>query len=314
MEAQCRICGADAGRRFNANGFAWFDCKTCGTTQKILTQQQYLDLNPTYDPGNFLDSRDRGEIERFIKVADATKVISGAARKYLGTTSGRTFLDVGCGMGGYLIAAQRLGFEVLGFEPSADHARIATQCLGLPVVSAYFTRERVGGKRFDMIMLSHVIEHIFDPKTFIHELVDTLRPGGVLIVITPNNRSLVARFIGKAWPMLKPVDHVSLIGADAYKYFRLNDTADVFHSSSEYPFEFAAAALSALKSSMSSSRRQSSNQAHPAQSAAPPLRGFGVKAKLLRYGLSLISAPMHAAAVATGRQGCLTSVIVRRAS
>jgi SAM-dependent methyltransferase len=246
-------------------------------------------------------------------------VLSDVIDQHLGNAKAssprRLFLDVGSGMGRYLIAAQRLGFEVLGFEPSLNHARVAIQHFQLPVVNDYFTPARVEGKKFDLIILSHVIEHIYDPRSFIHELLEVLRPGGALIVITPNNESIVARLTGRAWPMLKPVDHVSMIGARAYEHFNLGGVADVHHSSSEYPFEFAAAALAAVKSLLSSSRRgRSTNQTPPAKSAAPPLRGFGLKAKLLRYCLSAASAPMHAAAIAMHRQACLKSIVIRKPS
>ena len=314
----CRICDNNIGQVFTANSFTWFRCRTCRSTQKLLTRQQYQDLNPTYDPGDFLDSYDLETIEAFIDVQAATKVLADAITRYLVGTppsdSPPSFLDVGCGMGRYLIAAQRLGFDVIGFEPSVNHARVAAQHFHLPVITDYFSADRVAGKKFDLMILSHVIEHIYDPKSFIHELVSLLKPGGVLIVITPNNESLLARAVGKAWPMLKPIDHVSLIGASAYAHFELDGVAHVHHSSSEYPFEFAASALAAVKSFIVSSHRgRSTNQAIPEKSAAPPLRRIGVKAKVLRYALSAASAPMYAAAVATRRQACLKSVIVRRA-
>jgi 2-polyprenyl-3-methyl-5-hydroxy-6-metoxy-1,4-benzoquinol methylase len=313
----CRICGSLEGRKFPANGFEWLRCETCRTTQKVLTLRQFQDLNPTYDPGEFLDASSPEELEAFLDVRGATKVLSGIVDCYLGGAradgSKRTFLDVGCGMGMYLIAAQRLGFDVYGFEPSLNHARVATEHFRLPVVTDYFSPNRVGGMKFDLVVLSHVIEHIYEPKAFIHELIAVLKPGGVLVVITPNNESLIAHTTGKAWPMLKPIDHVSMIGAGAYDHFDLEGIAEVHHSSSEFPFEFAAAALSAARSWLASSRRdKSTNQLLPQTSAAPPLRGLSIRAKMLRYALTFVSAPMHAIAMMTGRQACLKSVLVRR--
>lgn len=314
--SSCRICRSVAGRYFRANGFDWLRCNTCGTTQKVLTNDEYTNLNPSYDPGAFLDSRNRSDIERFLDVEDAIRVLGDVTRKYLGTNKDegtpRTFLDVGCGMGRYLIAAQRLGFDSLGFEPSTDHARVAIQHFSLPVINDYFTPEKVQFKRFDLIMLSHVIEHIYDPKRFVLDLLAVLKPGGVLVVITPNNESLLARTIGKSWPMLKPVDHVSLIGARAYEHFDLHGLAEVYHSTSEYPFEYIAALLSAIKSSIGTDTRgRSTHTGNSADSAPPPLRDFGIKAKVLRLGLIVASAPMHLAAIITGRQACLKSVLVR---
>jgi SAM-dependent methyltransferase len=300
------------------NGFSWFRCDTCHTTQKVLTPQEYTALNPSYDPGEFLDSCNRQQIEGFLDVPGAQRVISDAVSRHLAdrmrVSPAPAFLDVGCGVGRYLIAAQRLGFEVLGFEPSRDHARVATQRFGLPVIADYFSPALVTGKSFDLIVLSHVIEHILDPKCFIQTLVSVLAPRGVLIIITPNNESLLARFVGKAWPMLKPVDHVSMIGASAYKYFDLGErSVAVNHSTSEYAFEFAAASLSAVKSlAIRSLRGRSTHLRQEGTEVRAPLRGLGVKARLLRVLLGIISMPVHILAIATDRQACLKSILVRK--
>jgi SAM-dependent methyltransferase len=310
----CRICGGNAGARFRLNGFTWLRCALCRTTQKVLTAEQYLNLNPTYDPGGFLDSRDRAQVEAFLGVHRAVKVLERVIAAYLqsSTSASRSFLDVGCGMGGYLLAARQLGFDVLGFEPSVDHSRVATERLGLPVIRDYFTPAKLEGRTFDLIMLSHVIEHIYSPKEFLHDLISALRPGGALIVITPNNESLLASAVGRSWPMLKPVDHVGLIGPSAYEHFDLRDL-EIHHRSSEYSFEWAASALSAMRASLRDSRRSRSTHVdHNEVSTPSPLKSPKLHARLVRTGLSLASAPMHFAAVVTGRQACLESVIVRK--
>src|SRR5882672_4440880 len=109
-------------------------------------------------------------------------------------------------------------------------------------------------------MLSHVIEHIYLPKRFLHELVGVLKPGGVMIVITPNRNSIVAGFTGGLWPMLKPRDHVTMICAKTYSYFDLEGLADVKHSSSEFPFEFAATIAAVLKENV---RRRTTENGSP---------------------------------------------------
>jgi SAM-dependent methyltransferase len=313
----CRICGNSQGRTFLAMGFQWFDCVQCGAVQKVLTHRQYLDLNPSYDPGAFLEAASQEHIERFLRVDQARHVLERAVRGRLGAFPDgrqRSFLDVGCGMGQYLLAAQRLGFEVLGFEPSAEHAHLAKTRLKLPVISDYFSAERVGGRRFDLIMLSHVIEHIYSPKKFLHELIGVLKPGGVLIVITPNRKSIVAGFTGGLWPMLKPLDHVTMICAKTYSYFDLEGVADVRHSSSEFPFEFAATIAAVLKESVRTHAAESRCTSPPSGANKPPsLNRVGAKTKLLKGVLTLASAPAWLLAMMTGRQACLNTVIVRRA-
>jgi SAM-dependent methyltransferase len=308
----CRICSGIEGRYFRANGFPWFACARCGTTQKILTSIQYRNLNPSYDPGSFLDSKDRHEIENYLSVDEAESTLRNVAEEFVSShASPRRFLDIGCGMGQYLMAAQRLGFEVLGFEPSKTHARVGRELLKLPIVSDYFSADKISDQTFDLVMLSHVIEHIYDPQQFIRDIIQSLRIGGALIVITPNNDSIVARSLGTSWPMLKPVDHVSMISARAFTHFDLGSAIQVHHSTSEYPYEYMSSMLAAVKSKISGKSQVSSNQRQDGVSMPPPLRRFGFHTRLLRFGLTIVSVPMYVVATLTGRHACLKSIVVR---
>lgn len=318
VSGSCRICGSIDANSFQTNGYAWSHCKTCGSVQKDLTHDQYLALNPTYDPGAYLDSASRGEIERFLRLDDSKKVLDRFIPRVLrpSDTARRSFLDIGCGMGAYLLAAQSFGFDVMGFEPSETHSRVAIKHLKLPVVSDYFSSDRVGDRRFDVVMLSHVIEHIYSPNDFLRDVIAVLKPGGALIVITPNANSIIARWTGKRWPMLKPVDHVSMLCARTYRYFELNDIAEVKHHYSEFPYEFAATLAAVSKSRiLRESVNKQGHGAHPSAqgiSAPPPLKALNVRAQALKAALTIASMPFWMLSMATRRRACLNSIIVKK--
>ncbi len=234
--ASCRICGGAKGARFEKHGFSWLRCARCASITKLLTPEEYRNLDLTYDPGLCLALSDR---EQFLAILRAEivkrqlRIARTMAAHGRGDLSKASFLDVGCGMGAGLIAARNLGMDVLGFEPSASHARIASDVLGLPVIADYFTPEKLEGRTFDLIMLTQVIEHIYDPKPFIHALLSALRPGGILQIATPNTRGLTARLVGRDWPMLRPADHVSMISSAAYAHFDLPPQVRVHHGSTD---------------------------------------------------------------------------------
>jgi SAM-dependent methyltransferase len=262
-----------------------------------------------------LDSKDRREIEAYLEAPSKTRVISDVIRLYLGNKrSNPWFLDVGCGMGGYLLAAQQLGFQTIGFEPSTDHAHLAKDILNLPVINDYFSSEAVSGKQFDLIMLSHVIEHIYKPQDLISMLVAALKPGGVLVVVTPNSDSIIATLTGRSWVMLKPIDHVSMICSSAYQYFDLSIPVDIYHRWSEYPFEFVATVLASTRDWIF--RRQTNKYPMAMNHSKPPvppiLKTLGIRTKLLKAAFTALSFPIHLIAVWTNRQACLTTVLVRK--
>jgi 2-polyprenyl-3-methyl-5-hydroxy-6-metoxy-1,4-benzoquinol methylase len=81
-----------------------------------------------------------------------------------------------------------MGFDVTGFDTSTSgvsHAQMAHSGARFVVASAYEElRERVGDE-FDACVCVEVIEHLFDPRTFVSRVFDVLRPAGLFILTTP---------------------------------------------------------------------------------------------------------------------------------
>ena len=89
-------------------------------------------------------------------------------------------LEVGCGEGHFLAAAQAVGYEVAGIEPDPGRARRAAARLGAPVECALLESCRPGGARFDIVYHCDLLSHFADPIAALRAMVDLLRPDGVL--------------------------------------------------------------------------------------------------------------------------------------
>ena len=147
-----------------------------------------------------------------------------------------------------MLAARELGWSATGIEPSADHSKVG-RSLGLDIHQGYFQAGTQPGSAYDLVILSHVIEHIFDPKAFIDDLLEVLRPGGILLMITPNVESLASALTGKYWVMYKPVDHVSMVGPTAIGYL-MPKGASVHWRTSEYSGEILVSVLGAIRDAL----------------------------------------------------------------
>jgi len=115
-----------------------------------------------------------------------------------------TVLDVGCA-GGYVgVLLKRLGYDVTGVELNGQMAQQARRN-GLTVLQQDLEEPLpVPAARFDAVHACEIIEHLFDTEAFLLEMRRVLRPGGVLVVSTPNLNSLGNRFrvlFGRALPM-----------------------------------------------------------------------------------------------------------------
>ena len=138
------------------------------------------------------------------------KHMSDVAWRHLpGPGRGRRLLDVGCGNGSFLAQARTCGWSVEGVDPDAAAAAEATR-RGMPV--------RVGGLElyagqaacFDLITLSHVIEHVHDPMATLADCHRLLKPGGRLWIATPNIDSDGHAFFGRHWRGLEAPRHLVL--------------------------------------------------------------------------------------------------------
>jgi 2-polyprenyl-3-methyl-5-hydroxy-6-metoxy-1,4-benzoquinol methylase len=122
---------------------------------------------------------------------------------------GARLLDIGFGSGEFLDFAQHAGWKVSGADPDLKAVQINLQ-KGFDVrqgdIFAFTNHENT----FDAITLSHVIEHVHDPRSVIREAFRLLKPGGVIWVETPNINSLGHKHFGPFWRGLEPPRHLVL--------------------------------------------------------------------------------------------------------
>jgi len=122
-------------------------------------------------------------------------------------------LDVGCGSGAFLERMSGLGWTVEGTEtdPSAGAvaARSATVHIG------ELLELELPANSYAAVTLSHVIEHVDDPLAVLKQCRSLLRPGGRLIVVTPNADSWLRRAFGRTWRGLEVPRHLRIYTKDA---------------------------------------------------------------------------------------------------
>jgi SAM-dependent methyltransferase len=105
-------------------------------------------------------------------------------------------LEVGCGSGGLLVAASRLGIAIEGIDIAARWVVIATRRLmdhGLhvPVAAAEGERLPYPDGSFDAVVADSVIEHLDDPEAGLREWARVLKPEGRLLLWSPNRYTLM---------------------------------------------------------------------------------------------------------------------------
>jgi SAM-dependent methyltransferase len=120
--------------------------------------------------------------------------------------TGGTLLEVGCGYG-YLLDEARAYFDRrAGTEFSLEGAEIA-RATGAEVFVGGI--EQISTERkFDTVVAVQVIEHVYQPLTFVKQLVNHTQPGGHVIIATPDIGGALRKAMGRYWPSFKAPEHV----------------------------------------------------------------------------------------------------------
>jgi len=129
---------------------------------------------------------------------------------YLDDLSPGSLLDIGCGNGDFAARMQGRGWSVRGMDTDANAAMAATESHGFEVDVGSLESLAYAVESFDVVTARHVIEHVHDPKAFMRECWRILKPGGRLVLVTPNVGSLGHRIFGEHWQGLETPRHLFL--------------------------------------------------------------------------------------------------------
>ncbi len=116
-------------------------------------------------------------------------------------------LDVGSGRGEFLRAALEGGWQPTGIEPSESFAKHAEKYSGAVVRREPIEDCNFENDSFDVVILSAVLEHLYNPESTVAEIARVLRPGGALFVDVPNEEGLYFR-LGNLYQRLRLRDWV----------------------------------------------------------------------------------------------------------
>jgi 2-polyprenyl-3-methyl-5-hydroxy-6-metoxy-1,4-benzoquinol methylase len=131
-----------------------------------------------------------------------------------GATPGR-LLEVGSGSGRVLARMHRAGWQVQGTDFDPEVARRVGKKYGLHIDVGDLAALEYPGGTYDVVALSQVIEHVPDPLALLKECARVLRPGGRMVLSTPNAAGLAHRRYASCWRGLEPPRHLHIFTPNA---------------------------------------------------------------------------------------------------
>ncbi len=209
----CIVCEGKQLKKFSYHNFHYFKCKKCGlvSTYPIPTKTRIKNhYKNEFHGGNYKFLR------QFSK--QYTKVYQGFTeelKKYLETENKKIknlkILDIGCFTGDFLYSLSKEGADVFGVELQKDAVEIANHILPGKVIQADISENPFGKKKFDVVTMLGLIEHVQNPSQIMKNVSKIVKKGGVLVIQTPNSNSLFATILGKYWPPYAPIEHIHLL-------------------------------------------------------------------------------------------------------
>lgn len=175
------------------------ECRNCG----------FIYTNPQIKGVEFLENEHYNNPEEY--QSDATQNIIEMYAHRVGFIKNfvpqGSLLDVGAGKGDFISVAERNGFEAVGVEPSPRFCEFAEKHYKVKIFKGLLeTCDYLKGKKFDVITLHHVFEHVEKPHELLENLKGFLNEDGIIYIEVPNTQSLTSKLIdiyfrlnGKNW-------------------------------------------------------------------------------------------------------------------
>jgi 2-polyprenyl-3-methyl-5-hydroxy-6-metoxy-1,4-benzoquinol methylase len=197
----CNYCGG----REHTSLFHGFDpeivrCDSCGLIFNAAMPSEE-ELASIYSE-EYYTSKDSLRYGYTDYVADRDNIVKTSGRRLdriEKMKAGGSLFDVGCAFGFFLEVARGRGWNVSGVEISEFAADYAVRQLGLDVVNENAEAWDHGTARYDVITMWDLIEHLRDPQGTVRNLARALKPGGLLVLSTPDVESIPARLMKQRW-------------------------------------------------------------------------------------------------------------------
>jgi len=173
-------------------------CDSCGHRRldAAMDAQQISDLYTQYYPRSSFDVESWSPPREEHPLIAWWRGLSASAFRWV--PSGVRVLDIGCGFGESLGYHRARGCDAHGVEADRNILRVA-QRHGLNVRAGLFDATQYEPASFDVVTLDQVIEHVSEPVAVFRGVHRVLKPGGVLVLSTPNAAGWGARLFGSRW-------------------------------------------------------------------------------------------------------------------
>jgi SAM-dependent methyltransferase len=181
--------------------FQIVECRNCRLI-RLHPQPSPLELRDYYPPGYWFvaDSTAADRLEQWYRRVVLRDHLRFVERALAESEEEGLVLDVGCGGGLFLqMLSERRKVRVAGLDFSLDAANVAWRRAGVPAMCATLSKAPLAPGTCAAITMFHVVEHLYDPASYLDAAHQLLRPDGRLILQVPNAACWQFLLLGERW-------------------------------------------------------------------------------------------------------------------
>ena len=200
----CPICGnANLKEKFKVKDHFLtqeiFSIKICDLCDLSITSPIPENLESYYSSENYISHTNTSKTtinKIYLSVRSYTLKTKYNLIKTLSQSHSHSILDFGCGTGSFLNYFKSKNWETYGVE-SAEKARKEAQKTMENTI--YSTLKEIPKKKFAVVTLWHVLEHLQNPEKILKDFLPYLENNGIILLALPNKNSYDAHRYKPFW-------------------------------------------------------------------------------------------------------------------
>lgn len=232
----CFICGSNEYLyKFSKNGFKIVTCKVCKLIKTIIPEN--LNIETIYNKSYFQGGQADGYADYMGSENVLKKEFSNILKKLVKLKKKEQcyLLEIGCAFGYFLELAKQY-FICNGIEISEIAAENAKKKCNNIIVGPANDFNLNKARRFDIVVMLDVIEHLPDPSETLESISNNITGGGIILITTGNIGSLLSKITGEYWRLMTPPQHITFFSKRTLKELLLKHGFRIIELSA--PFKF----------------------------------------------------------------------------
>ena len=230
----CPACGSDKTLPAGVlNDWVMAKCLQCDLvyTRDLPTSQQIRHVyDQAYQAEGLYDAHLK-ELELMVKSGFSRQGLyrNWIFLKRFRPKAGDRMLEIGCGIGAFLVAAKHHGWEVEGVDVSAQALEVSRKIHGLPVHVGTLEELEMSSGIYRAIVCWEVLEHLPYPGKLLTHAKKLLRKDGLFVCSVPNCSDKVPQFVKRHGPASLPPVHLNFWTRDSFRIFAEANGFRVMH-------------------------------------------------------------------------------------